>query len=101
MNLLDEDGYPTSETLERISNWDHNDSQGWFKFIEGIWHHAVFGWREYQEPDTEYKVYQISTCGWSGNESIITAMEDNYILWSLWWYSSTRGGHYLFKNRDD
>jgi len=42
----------------------------------------------------------VSTGGWSGNEELIGAMRMNFILWSQWWWSSRRGGHYVFARKD-
>lgn len=102
--FLDEDGYPTEEALDKIANWDCNDHEGWFKFIESIWHLRSWGWTELIEEDEIFKrkvkrIY-ISTAGWSGNESIIESMKENNILWSVYWYSSTRGGHYIFEDKE-
>lgn len=88
---LDEDGYPTEGALELISNWHYDDADGWFEFIESIWHLASWGWSKGESE------YHISTAGWSGNEEIISAMQRNSILWGYTWYSSRRGGHYIFK----
>lgn len=95
---LDEDGYPTEGALELITLWDYRDSDGWFKFIESIWHMSSWGWHELKEDDRT--TYSISTGGWSGNEGIILAMAGN-ILWSVYWVSSRRGGHYEFEVRND
>jgi hypothetical protein len=59
---------------------------------------SSWGWHELKEDDRT--TYSISTAGWSGNEGIIKAMQGN-ILWSLFWVSSRRGGHYEFEVRDD
>ena len=42
-------------------------------------------------------LFRISTGGWSGNESIIRAMERNGMMWHLNWVQSRRGGHYIFE----
>lgn len=104
--LLDEDGYPTEEALEIIRTWDY--SKGYhelMKFIESIWWAADWGWRNKGNEVTTFgekysrteTVYDISTGGWSGNESIIYELEANYMFWSMCWYQSRRGGHYIFK----
>jgi len=108
-DLLDEDGYPTYAALEIIKIWDWNDAKGWFDFIQSIWHLKSWGWNEYDEPhewseSEKYKNvmvhrYNISTAGWSGNESIIRAMQSNEMLWDLNWVESRRGGHYIFELR--
>ena len=99
-NLLDEDWYPTEDCLRAIELWDWNDSKGWFSFIKSVWYMASWGWREGSmvTHDGFYNkmVYQydISTAGWSGNESIIQAMKKNHMLWNECWVMSRRGGHY-------
>ncbi len=104
-DLLDEDGYPTEAALEIVRIWHWSDSLGWFEFIKSIWHLASWGWSE-NEADHEYKkdekvyVYNISTAGWSGNESIIREMQNNNMMWHLNWVQSRRGGHYIFELKE-
>lgn len=102
--LIDDDGYPTDSALEIIKLWHWTDASGWFKFIHELWHLSSWGWGEGEE-DHEYlnkKVhcYHISTAGFSGNESIIRAMKENDMLWSLNWVQSRRGGHYIFELKE-
>lgn len=100
--LLDDDGYPTSAALDIVEAWHWSDAKGWFEFIKNIWYMASWGWRE-GEVDHEYRKdekvyrYNISTAGWSGNESIIRSMQKNGMMWHLNWVSSRRGGHYVFE----
>ncbi len=101
--LRDEDGYPTEAALQIIEIWHWRDVPGWFAFIKSMWAYADWGW---SEQDTTYKdkpirEYHISTAGWSGNESIIRAMQKNYMLWHDTWVQSRRGGHYIFKYDTD
>lgn len=105
---LDEDGYPTDNALTIIKLWHWDDFKGWFKFIESIWHLRSWGWSEGLVPkdngfdlDGKQKYeYHISTAGWSGNETIIRAMQENDMMWSLSWVQSRRGGHYIFEDRE-
>ena len=109
-NLLDDDGYPTEDALEAIEIWHWDDARGWFKFIEGIWYFYDWGWREEDEPHEWHRLdqykdktvhrYYISTAGWSGNESIIRAMQNNSMMWHLNWVQSRRGGHYIFELKE-
>lgn len=101
---LDEDGYPTDEALDVIEHWPWDDPKGWFEFIHSIWHLRSWGWNECDAIDdvTGKKAYcyYISTAGWSGNESIISAMQKNEFMWHLNWVQSRRGGHYIFELRE-
>ena len=101
--FLDEDGYPTDEALTMIAEWSVDDSRGWFTFIESLWYLSGWGWRKEEAAhdlfdDKKVIRYNISTAGWSGNESIIAAMHKNRILWSTTWVQSRRGGHYIFED---
>ena len=102
---LDEDGYPTEAALELIATWHWCDSKGWLDFIKSIWWASDWGWTEGVgehdwDKDKEVYRYSISTGGWSGNESIIRAMQKNNMQWHLNWVQSRRGGHYIFELRD-
>lgn len=104
-DLLDEDGYPTEGALEIVKLWHWDDVKGWFEFINSIWHLKSWGWHEGKEPHEWHKDemvyrYNISTAGWSGNESIIHAMEENSMLWHITWVQSRRGGHYIFEGEE-
>jgi hypothetical protein len=108
--FVNDDGYPTDDALEIIKLWHWDDARGWFKFIESLWAYHDWGWKEKDEPHEwedhkQYKDkivhrYYISTAGWSGNESIIRAMQDNDFMWYLNWVQSRRGGHYIFELRE-
>lgn len=101
-DFLDDDGYPTNDALTIIELWPYTDEKGWFIFIESIWAMKHFGWAEGEAPHDWDKnktvyLYEISTAGWSGNEAIIRAMENNDFLWHQVWVQSRRGGHYIFE----
>ncbi len=109
--MLDDGGYPTDAALDAIKLWHFSDARGWFKFIEGLWWHSSMLWKEDDVPhdlrsfkgyeDKMVHRYWISTGGWSGNESIIRAMqENNHMLWTLNWVQSRRGGHYIFELKE-
>lgn len=50
-----------------------------------------FGSGKYRDDGT----LELHTGGWSGCETIISAASKS-VWWMRWWYSSTRGGHYIF-----
>ena len=100
--MLDSDGYPTESCLQIIKNWHWSDPRGWFDFIKEYWWAPDFGWQEADEPheyrkDRDVHRYYLSTGGWSGNETLIRAMEQNRMIWSVHWVQSRRGGHYIFE----
>jgi hypothetical protein len=107
--MLDDDEYPTDAALDVIQLWHWDDIKGWFKFIESIWSHGYGRWTECEGGLDQYTNrllddttirYHVSTGGWSGNEDIIRAMQNNKsMLWTLNWVQSRRGGHHIFELR--
>lgn len=87
--MLDDDGYPTDAALERLRQWDIADPRGWLEFARSLWWSKDWGWPKLEG--------EVSTGGWSGNESIIAAMREAHfgILWHQVWWQTRRGGHYL------
>ena len=103
--LLDDDGYPTQYALDLIWFWHFSDPRGWFDFIKSIWYMRDWGWKEAEAIDEIFKeknitAIYVSTAGWSGNESIIKAMQKSEMLWYMSWVQSRRGGHYIFEIKD-
>jgi hypothetical protein len=97
-DLLDDDNYPTDKALEIVEHWPMFQNKTLFEFIQGLWYMRESGWHEEK---IEYGTrYSISTLGWSGNESIIAAMQENSMLWDFVWYSSRVGGHYVFRLKE-
>jgi hypothetical protein len=97
---LDDDGYPTEYALNKIRNWDIMDFKGCMNYIFRLWNWESYRWTE--EDQHEFKNYPVtryylSTGGWSGNESIIYALQENRVLWFIYWVQSRRGGHYIFE----
>ena len=87
---LDDDGYPTEDTLNLIRDWKSTDGIGLLNFIKDIWYFTYY-------ISNKENMWSLSTGGWSGNEDIIGAMTDNNMWWTLHWVSSRRGGHYEFE----
>jgi len=91
--MPDKDGYPTKKELDYIKNYDLLKIQS-FKpliiFLRSIWWQANWGFK-FNKYDLE-----LHTGGWSGNEEIISVLQ-NTIFWFLCWEKSIRGGHYYFK----
>lgn len=85
---LDEDGYPTQETLDKISSWKVSEFTSWIEFVKSLWH-PLYGCVE-----MEKGTVRLSTGGWSGNEDIIKAMQLNF-MWDFSWLSSYRGEDHI------
>jgi hypothetical protein len=86
------DGYPDDAELKKIAKWPLDDLEGLLEYVRQRWQYADAGyWRQ------RGGKYWISTAGWSGNESIIGALEENYVFWAICWLQSRRGGHYIFE----
>lgn len=88
--MPDEDGYPEDNELKQIAEWSWQDIPSMLAFVLGLWWCPDFGWH------LEGDKLNLSTGGWSGNESLISAIQQNRMFWTLCWESSRRGGHYEF-----
>ena len=91
---FDKDGYPSEETLDAIRNWPFEKLSELFDFIGEGWEWGDKMWIR------EGNKITANTGGWSGNESLIGALGDNFIAWSLCWVLSSRGGHFEFEIRE-
>lgn len=93
---MDKDGYPDDQELKIIEDWPYQS--GYDKLMEYVydrWRYADCGY--WCQIDSSF---QISTGGWSGNESLIQAMEHNRMFWAMCWVSSRRGGQYEFEVKE-
>lgn len=102
---FDADGYPTEATLDVVRNWKASTNfavKDFFAFLREAWRYPE-RWRgtTMQNPvDREQvSVIRVSTGGWSGNEDLIDAMQENTVLWTLVWEASFRGGGFVFRKR--
>lgn len=92
--------YPMDDEVEKVRKWAF-DSPGSFeafmKYVKSIghwWPQDVFGWTQ------DGRVFHVSTGGWSGNEEILGAMQENWTFWAVCWHEHRRGGHYIFELPD-
>lgn len=104
---FDKDGYPTDETLKRIETWPIvtlEDAYRAMDFAGRAWSYpdrwkCQPRWRSQSRFDLKRLVrrYVFSTGGWSGNESVVGAIEANTMLQMLGAWSWRRGGHYEYR----
>jgi hypothetical protein len=105
--------YPTEPELNFIRKFDlqKNSPKELVEFIESIWAYHDWGFKLTKirdniptstgmgdKPKYHYHyALELHTAGWSGNESIIEALEKNEWFYFFYWESSRRGGHYKFE----
>ena len=88
---LDDDGYPTDQTLTNIENWGDSPK----KLMESISSLFIpYGKCELQADD---KTWIVVTGGWSGCETVIRSLRKNWVFWTLSWELERRGGLYEFE----
>lgn len=108
-DYLDEDGYPTEAALERIKNWDYmgTDIKELFDFVKSLW---CWGDTAFVMGSDVPKEYALRSCenndgatwvraatgGWSGNESLVRAIE-NSPIGMVTWRQSSWGGLHIFR----
>lgn len=101
---LGDDGYPTESTLKKITKWNvmKLGCLPLLRAIKPIWAYSEAGYFTENPPTkdgftgTDEITFKLSTAGWSGNEDIISALEENTLFWAFCWYSSQRGGYHEF-----
>ena len=102
---FDADGYPTDATLDRIRTWPIDtmgaaaaamDFAGLAWSYPDCWS-CEERWDDPDWPSHPKRVYRFSTVGWSGNESIVAAIEANQMLQMIGAWSWRRGGHYEYR----
>lgn len=96
--MFDEDGvYPSEEFLNYIISYDiiEGSNDELIELVYDCWSYDCPYKHKYEENGCT--VYEMSTGGWSGNESLVGALMENHLWWAFNWYSSRRGGHYVFK----
>ena len=102
---FDADHYPTDETLRLIREWSIDSMQAAadaMDFAGKAWAYSKQWemeerWDDPDWPSHPKRVYRFSTGGWSGNESIVSAIEENQMLQILGAWSWRRGGHYEYR----
>lgn len=97
---MDSNGYPTAAELKKIKEWNPRSFPRLIEFITARWAYPTYLEQEIIKEDFfghTVLVWHLSTAGWSGNESMIYALEANRLFSSLWYSSWERGGHYVFR----
>ncbi len=92
---MDSNGYPDDTEIETIRTWA-TDYNALMEYVRELWKYAKEGFWTKTIDDEGDITYVIATGGWSGNESIIEALEENMMFWLMTWQMSRRGGQFTF-----
>ena len=91
--------YPTNAELRTICNWT-GTFKGLWEYVVELWHWPDWGVKV--EVGETFDKLELHTGGWSGNESIMYALERSksmfYQYFATEWH---RGGHYFFEVQHD
>lgn len=94
-DYLDEDGYPTDKVLDLFMSYEFKckaDVDRFLEILEGVWYSGSDG---YKRIKTEFDdLLMLHTFGWSGNEEVIVALQNNFIFWGIAFNAHFTGGHY-------
>lgn len=66
---------------------------GLITFIKGLWKYPDY----FVVKGKKTIKLGLHTGGWSGNEDIIEALQENEMFFLLYWLKSVRGGHYYLQ----
>ena len=101
---LGDDGYPTEATLSSIAKAEpqadencHEWALRLLRDVFAIWWGGEDMWLKHKFGEPGIVTLSVSTGGWSGNEDLIRALQENFYFWQTAWRCSERGGHYEFE----
>lgn len=95
---MDAEGYPEEKELRMIRKWDVKDFPALLQFIEERWCYNDFIKRNaIKERNSLYLEWTLITGGWSGNESLVSALLGNRLFEMAWYYEWRRGGKHVFR----
>lgn len=95
---FDRDGYPTDKSLRTIIKWTcHWEGTDIHVAQRPLLEAVVEAW-EYPESAQEVRpgVFTFATGGWSGNEDLMAALENNALIRACWDKLYLPGGLYVF-----
>jgi hypothetical protein len=96
-DVLDDEGYPTDKFLKWVEKFNPLEHQllNFLNVLFENWCHGNCGYK-LKKKYAGYCSLELHTLGWSGNESLIRALEANLYFFLLYWKKTERGGHYYF-----
>ena len=91
--------YPTDEELQAIEDFAGTPRE-MTEYLRSIWHWDMVSHEPAESDFGPVIRVRLVTGGWSGNESIVSALEKT-MYWMIGWESSHRGGLTVFEFRPD
>lgn len=89
-SLTDTHGYPTERGLDMVRFFEGNLNE-MYQLLKMLWWHN-------KSVEYDGETLCLATLGWSGNEDIIQALQENkFFFWVKYWHLSKKGGYYEFK----
>jgi len=97
-DLLDCNGYPTSEFLKFIKDYKTMPIMEFLEILRDGWHFRDNGFRLKRKYKGKRKL-ELHTGGWSGNEETISSILSNTYLthFKMRYVRWEAGGHYYFE----
>jgi hypothetical protein len=92
-----DDGYPTDAALDLINSFTGTHAE-LFALVRMLWSPYGVMHVTLTEDGSEISIV-LATGGWSGNESIIGALENSFYVQMRLWHSATRGGRHEYRIR--
>ena len=93
--------YHTEKDLKEIQNWNLQDVYNLLERLRELWEYPKYFIKNWRIDNTNKKkpilILELHTGGWSGNEDIIDALENNKLFWLMYWWKIEKGGHYYFE----
>ena len=90
-----DDGYPTDAALDLITGFTGTHAE-LFALVRMLW--SPYGVIHIALTDDSREIAAVLvTGGWSGNESIVGALENSFYVQMRLWHSSTRGGRHEYR----
>lgn len=89
-----DDDYPSGEKLAAIDNWQATLGE-LLEYVRKLWSpHGLV--QVSVNAESRMTIYSFVTGGWSGNESLIYALNNNTMANILAWESTHRGGLHVY-----
>lgn len=93
--LIDDDGYPTDEALDHLRTF-HGSTEDLVAYVRSLMHNGRSALEDYtNDYGVPEKRLTLITGGWSGCESVVSALSGT-MFHLMFWESSFRGGKHTF-----